>query len=80
MIVGMIPVYGQHREHTDQPETLAHHILYGSVIAVPVIGGQRQHAPGQRVHDIAAGRFHDHVPGEIRGQDPAGHQNFPELF
>ena len=80
VVIGMIPVHGQHGEHADQAEALPEHVLDGGIIAFLVIGCQCQHAPGQGVHDVAAGRFHDHVPGEIRGQRPAGDKNLPEIL
>ena len=80
MIVGMVSIYRQHREHADQPKALPQHILDGGIVAVLVIGSQGQDAPGQRIHDVAAGRLHDDVPGEIGGQRPTGHQDVPEFL
>ena len=57
-------------EGPHQLHRLEQDIVQGGVVRVFIIGVEGQHAPGQLVHDIPAGIFHNHVLGEAVGQLP----------
>ena len=79
IIVGVVAVYRQHGEHADQLDALLQLGLQAAVADGVIVGGQRQHAAGQRVHQVPGGGFHDHVAGKIGGQVPALGQHVAEL-
>ena len=78
IVVGMVAVDGQHRQHADQLEALLKLGLQAAVADGIVIAGQRQHAAGQRVHQVLAGSLHDDIAGEVGGQIAAGGQRAAE--
>ena len=68
VIVGLVAVDRQQGEDGNHLQTLAHDVGQAGVVGLVVVGGQVQHAPGQGVHNVLAGRLEDHVPDEIGGQ------------
>ena len=64
----MVAVHRKHGENADELDALLHLGLEGVVPHRIIIGGQRQHAAGQAVHQILAGGFHDNVPHKVAGQ------------
>ena len=68
MAVGLVAVDAEHREQGDELETLAHDVGQGDIVAPLVIGGQVQHAAGQGIHNILAGRLQNDIPHEVAGQ------------
>ena len=79
MVIGVITIYGQHREHADQHHALPEHVGQRIIRRLIIIGGQGQDTLGDRVHDILTGRLHDHVPDKIRGEEAALGQRFVEI-
>ena len=79
IIVSVVPVYRQHGEDADQLDALLQLGLQAVVPDGVIVGGQRQHTAGQRVHQVLGGGLHDHVPGEVGGQVPALGQHVAEL-
>ena len=78
VVVGVVTVHRQHGEHADEFDAL---LQLGLQIVLPdgvIVAGQRQHAAGQRVHQVLAGGLHDDVPGEVGGQVPAFFQRSAE--
>ena len=72
VIVSVVGIDSQHGENTDQLNTLAQAVgndVWGVHLAV--IGRQRQDTPGHGVHNILGRRFHNHIPGKIRGKGAA---------
>ena len=80
IMVGMVAVDRQHGEHADELDALFQLGLQVGFADVVVIAGQREHAAGQRVHQVLAGRFHDDVPHKVGGQVPAFDQALLESF
>ena len=66
--VGLVAVDAEYREQGDELETLAHDVGQGDIVAPLVIGGQVQHAAGQGIHNILAGRLQNDIPHEVAGQ------------
>ena len=63
--LGLIGVRDDDRELGHQADALAHDVLDRVLIRVFVIGIERERRAGQLVHNIAAGRAHDHILGEV---------------
>ena len=68
IMVGVVAVDGQHREDADELDALLQLGLQIGLADVVIVAGQGQHTAGQRVHQVAAGGFHDDVPHKVGGQ------------
>ena len=75
----MVAVHRQHRENADELDALLQLGLQAAVADGIVVGGQRQHAAGQAVHQVLAGGFHDNVADEVGGQVAAFGQHTGEI-
>ena len=78
VVIGVISIYRQHRKHAYQRNALPEHVFDGCIGTVPIIRRQCQHASGQRIHDIVAGRLHNHIPCEIGGKSPIVCKDLPK--
>ena len=70
VLVGVIAVNGNQRHGADQGQGLTQHVGDGNIIRLIIVGIQRQHALLQAVHNVGAGRFHNHVPHKLAGKLP----------
>ena len=68
VVVRVIAVDSQHREHAHQPKALAYHVVDADVVKLLVIARKREHAALQTHHHILARRLEDDVLGEIARQ------------
>ena len=66
--VGQIAVNGQLGGVHRQLQALAQDVGHGDVVGLVVVAVQGQQAARQRVHHVAGGGFHHHIPHEILGQ------------
>ena len=66
--VCLIAVDRQHREKGDQLQTLSEYVRQGRVVRPVVVGVEREHASGKRVHHVVAGRFHDDIAYKAGGK------------
>ena len=80
IMVGVVAVDGQHWEHADQLDALFQLGLQVGLADVVIVAGKGQHTAGQRVHQIAAGGFHDHIAHKVGGQIAAFDQAVLERF
>ena len=77
MVVCVVRINSQHREHRNQHQTLAQHIRQADIVRAVVVGSKCQYAAGQAVHHISCRRFHDHVTRKVgRQRAPLGEQVF----
>src|SRR5699024_4353614 len=65
VVVAVVAVDRQQREHGDEHQALTQHIGQRHVAYVVIVAGQSEHASAQRVHHVAAGGLHDHVAHEV---------------
>ena len=80
VVIRMVAVDRQHGEDAGQLDALTQHIGDGQIRRLGVVGSQGEHAAGHGVHDIMAGRLHDHVPCKIGGGGAALGQHLAELI
>ena len=78
--LGLVCVRNDDRELGHQADALAHDVLDRGLIRVGVIGIQRERCARELVHDIAAGRAHDHIFSEIVRQRALEADGVLELF
>ena len=67
-MVGVVAVDGQHGEDADELDALLQLGLQVGLADVVIVAGEGEHTAGQRVHQVAAGGFHDDVPHKVGGQ------------
>ena len=65
VIVGVVAVDRQHRENADELDALFQLGLQVGLADVVIVAGQRQHAAGQRVHQVVTGGLHDDVAHKV---------------
>ena len=63
--LGLIGVRDDDRELGHQADALAHDVFHRGLIRVGVVGIERQRRAGELVHNIPAGRAHNHILGEV---------------
>ena len=78
MIVGMVSVYCQLRELSDQLDALSEADLQIIFHDTVIIAGQSQNASCHGIHQVFAGCFHDHVPRKIGRHLTALYDNLSE--
>jgi len=78
--LGSIGVGRDERETADELDRLAQQVLERGVVRAVVEGIQSQHAAGQLIHDVTAGRLENHVLGEGVGHRPGGGEDAHELL
>ena len=62
VIVCLITVKCQLREHGDQLDTLAESVRQPDIVRIVVIRIQGKDAPRHGIHDVGARRFHNKIP------------------
>ena len=65
VIVGVVAVDRQHRENADELDALFQLGLQVGLANVVIVAGQRQHAAGQRVHQVVTGGLHDDIAHKV---------------
>ena len=78
MVIGVVAVDRQQREHRNQLYALSEHIVDRGIVGVFVVAEQRQHTARDRVHHIVARRLEDHVAHKVLRQGPVAHQKLLE--
>ena len=78
VVVGLVAVQRELREHGDQLDALAEHVLQAVILRFVVVRVEREHAAGHGIHDVRAGRLHDNIAHERIRQAAVAAEQFPE--
>ena len=77
--LGLIRMRNNHRKLGNQAHGLAHKVFERGIVRVGVVAIQGQRRACQLVHQVSAGRAHDHVLGEVVGQLACNADGLPEI-